>query len=73
MANSPKSLAGSPFNANRNYFADPDDNPLQAAAALPGPPDASDGVPAEAEDAANDFDNWELPEEEWAEIAAATP
>ena len=73
MANSQKSLASKPFQFNRNYFADPaDDNPQQAAAAAAAPPDA---VEAEAEDAANgnDFDNWELSDEQWIAIAAATP
>ena len=56
-----------PFQFNQSYFADPYHNPQQAAAAAP-PDAASDGAPveaeasAEAEDAANDFNNWELPD-----------
>ena len=50
-------------------FADPDDNPpAQQGQAAAAPPPTS-GTPAEAAKA--EYDNWELCDDQWAEIAAA--
>lgn len=69
-----KVLPVKPF--RNDYFADPaDDNPQQAAAAAAPPGDAAsaDGAPVEASAEAANGNDWELSDDQWLAIAAATP